>query len=117
LKLHTAPNPKTDQPATTGGDSPTATKAFAFAKQLAIMLGLLLAILQIGRAIGGSIDRQMFLHKQMLALKAGQNQAEEVNRELKDGLSSYRSSSGIERLARERLNLAGTDEVIVRIAK
>lgn len=87
------------------------------AKQGAILAISLLAIFQVGRAIHASIDRQIFLHKQTLALKAGEAQAEEINKELRDGLSSYRSSAGIERLARERLNLAGTDEVIIRIAK
>jgi cell division protein FtsB len=86
-------------------------------KQIGIMAVSLLAIFQVGRAIHSSIDRQIFLHKQTLALKAGEAQAEEINKELRDGLSSYRSSAGIERLARERLNLAGTDEVIIRIAK
>jgi len=90
---------------------------FGFLKQLGIMAVSLLAIFQVGRAIHVSIDRQIFLHKQTLALKAGEAQAEEINKELRDGLSSYRSSAGIERLARERLNLAGTDEVIIRIAK
>lgn len=86
-------------------------------KQLGIMAVSLLAVFQVGRAIHSSVDRQIFLHKQTLALKAGETQAEEINKELRDGLSSYRSSAGIERLARERLNLAGTDEVIIRIAK
>jgi hypothetical protein len=86
-------------------------------KQVMITLACLLAIWQIGRSINGSIERQMFLHKQTLALKAGQANAEEINKELRDGLSSSRSNTGIERLARERLNLAGTDEVILRLAK
>lgn len=92
-------------------------KAVSLLKQIGIMVVLLLGIFQIGRAIHTSVDRQMFLHKQTLALKAGQTQAEEINKELRDGLTSYRSSTGIERLARERLNLAGSEEVIIRIAK
>ncbi len=87
------------------------------AKQLAITLLCLLAIIQVGRSIQESLGRQMFLHKQTIALKAGQAQAEEINKELRDGLTSYRSNTGIERLARERLNLAAPDEVLVRIAK
>lgn len=86
-------------------------------KQITIMSVLLLGIYQVGRAIHTSVDRQIFLHKQSISLKAGEAQAEEINKELRDGLNSYRSSAGIERLARERLNLAGTDEVIIRIAK
>lgn len=77
----------------------------------------LLAIYQAGRSIYSSVERQMFLHQQEIALKQGETQAQEVNKELRDGLSSYRSSDGIERLARERLNLAGPEEMIVRIGK
>ncbi len=86
-------------------------------KQLLITAASLLAIFQVGRAIQGSIERQVFLHKQSMALKVGESQAEQINKELRDGLSNYRSSAGIERLARERLNLAGSDEVVIRIAK
>jgi cell division protein FtsB len=77
----------------------------------------LLALYHAGRSIAGSVERQLFLHNQAVALKAGQIQAQQVNKELRDGLTNYRSSSGIERLARERLNLAGTDEVVIRIGK
>lgn len=77
----------------------------------------LLALYHTGRSIAGSIERQIFLHNQAIALKAGQVQAQQVNKELREGLTNYRSSSGIERLARERLNLAGPDEVVVRIGK
>ena len=87
------------------------------ARQALIMIVTLLAIYHAGRAIYGSVERQVFLHGQEVALKASQEQAQEVNKELRDGLSSYRSSKGIERLARERLNLAGPDEMIVRIGK
>ena len=86
-------------------------------RELFIMLVTILALYHAGRSIWGSVDRQMFLHKEALTLKTGQSQAQDVNKELRDGLSSYRSSTGIERLARERLNLAGPDEIIVRIAK
>lgn len=81
------------------------------------MFVTLLAIYHCGRSIVGSGERQVFLHKQMIALKGGQSQAQEVNKELREGLTSYRSSTGIERLARERLNLAGPDEIVVRIGK
>ena len=86
-------------------------------RQIVIMAVTLVAIFQAGRSIIGSVNRQMYLHKQSNVLKEGQKQAEGVNKELRDGLTSYRSSSGIERLARERLNLAGPDEVIIRIGK
>ena len=86
-------------------------------KQVAIMAITMLAIFQAGRSISGSIDRQVYLKHQAQVLADGQRQAEEVNKELRDGLSSYRSSQGMERLARERLNLAGPDEIIVRIGK
>lgn len=82
-----------------------------------IMCVTLLALYHAGRSIAGSVERQMFLHQQAASLKAGQLQAQQVNRELRDGLTNYRSSNGIDRLARERLNLAGTDEVVVRIGK
>lgn len=76
-----------------------------------------LAIFHACKAIYESVQHQFYLHKQTLALKAGHTQAQEMNKELREGLSSYRSSSGIERLARERLNLSGADEIIVRISK
>lgn len=103
----------------TGGTATSeATKeTLTLARQVLIAAVCLFAIWQVGRSIQASVERQLFLHKQSLALKAGQTQAMEINKELRDGLSSYRSSTGIERLARERLNLAGTDEVILRIAK
>jgi len=92
----------------------TKTKAV---REFSIMVVTLLAIFHACRSISDSLERQMFLHKQSIALRTGQEQAQDVNRELRDGLTSYRSSSGIERLARERLNLAGPDEVVVRIGK
>lgn len=86
-------------------------------RQLLVMAVCLFAIWQVGRSIHSSIDRQIYLHNQQLALKAGQQQAHDINKELRDGLTSYRSNTGIERLARERLNLAGNEEVIIRLAK
>lgn len=86
-------------------------------KHLIVMGLTCVALFQAGRAIYISVDRQVFLHKQAARLKEGQRQAEEINKELRDGLSSYKSASGVERLARERLNLAGQDEVILRISK
>lgn len=82
-----------------------------------IMAVTLLAIFHAGKSIVGSVERQVFLHHQAVALEGGQVQARQINKELRDGLKNYRSSSGIERLARERLNLAGPDEVVVRITK
>jgi cell division protein FtsB len=95
----------------------TSTSKRKAAREIAIMLVTLLAMYHAGRSIVDSVGRQFFLHKQAIALRSGQQQAQQVNKELREGLTSYRSSSGIERLARERLNLAGPDEVIVRIAK
>jgi cell division protein FtsB len=86
-------------------------------RQLVIMVITSIAIYQAGRSIVGSCQRQVYLHQQANALKDGRRQAEEINKELRDGLSSYRSSTGIERLARERLNLAGPDEIVIRIGK
>ena len=86
-------------------------------REVLIMCITVLALYHAGRSIYNSVERQIFLHQQQVALKQSHQQAQEVNKELREGLSSYRSSSGIERLARERLNLAGPDEVIVRIGK
>jgi len=86
-------------------------------RECAIMLVTCLAIFHACKSIYSSVHHQFYLHKQTLALKSGHTQAQEVNKELREGLSSYRSNSGIERLARERLNLAGSDEIIVRISK
>lgn len=98
------------------GYSSAMTKAKSV-RELIVMVVTLLAIYHAGRSIASSAERQIFLHNQMIALKQGQAQAQEVNRELREGLTSYRSSKGIERLARERLNLAGQDEIVVRIGK
>ena len=86
-------------------------------KQIAIMVITCVALFQAGRSIVSSVERQCYLKKQATTLKDGQKQAEEINKELRDGLTSYRSHTGIERLARERLNLAGQDEVVIRIGK
>jgi cell division protein FtsB len=86
-------------------------------REFLIMGVTFLALYNAGRSIYDSVERQVFLRTQAVALKSGQEQAAEINKELRDGLSSYRSSNGIERLARERLNLAGPDEVVVRIGK
>jgi cell division protein FtsB len=86
-------------------------------RELLILFLTLVGIIQAGRSVFTSVERQAFLQKQGIALKIAQAQAQEVNKELREGLMSYRSSKGIERLARERLNLAGQDEIIVRIAK
>ncbi|MBX9720138.1 MAG: septum formation initiator family protein [Candidatus Obscuribacterales bacterium] len=86
-------------------------------REIAIILVTCLAIFHACKSIYGSVEHQFYLHKQTIALKVGHTQAQEVNKELREGLSNYRSSSGIERLARERLNLSGSDEIIVRISK
>lgn len=86
-------------------------------RETLILLITCLALYHAGRSIIDSCQRQLFLHKQAAVLKDGQLQAQEVNKELREGLSSYRSSAGIERLARERLNLSGPEEIVVRIGK
>jgi cell division protein FtsB len=86
-------------------------------RELSIMVVTCLAIYHAGRSIYSSIERQLLLHSQASSLKGGLKQAEEVNQDLRDGLTNYRSSNGLERLARERLNLAGQDEIIVRLGK
>jgi cell division protein FtsB len=106
-----------------GGDLRMRTKvsyskpASKLTRELCIMVVLCLAIYHAGRSIYDSIERQVFLNWQAQALKKGQRQAEEINADLREGLTNYRSSSGIERLARERLNLAGHDEIMLRIGK
>ena len=86
-------------------------------RELLIGTITLFAIFHACKSIVGSVDHQFYLHKQALVLRSGQEQSRQVNKELRDGLTNYRSSSGIERLARERLNLAGADEIIVRTGK
>lgn len=86
-------------------------------REVLILAVTVLALYHAGRSIWSSVDRQIFLHNQSVALKSGQCQSQEINKELREGLSNYRSSTGIERLARERLNLAGSDEIIVRLGK
>ncbi len=75
------------------------------------------AIFQAIKSIYGSVDRQVFLLGQAQALKTTEKQALEINRDLCEGLNSYQTPAGIERLARERLNLVGKDEIMVRIGK
>jgi cell division protein FtsB len=86
-------------------------------REVVIMAITCLAIYHAGRSIAGSIERQVFLHQEAATLKGSQRQNEEINKELREGLSNYRTSNGIEKLARERLGLAGQDEIIVRIGK
>jgi len=86
-------------------------------RELLIMAVTLLVLAYAGQSIWNSMERQWFLYQQSAALKNGQAQVQEINQELKEGLANYRSSAGIEKLARERLNLAGPNEVIVRISK
>lgn len=86
-------------------------------REVMVMLVTLLATYHAGRAIVSSVERQIFLHRQTNVLRIGQAQSQEINKELREGLSNYRSSSGLERLARERLNLAGPEEIVVRISK
>jgi cell division protein FtsB len=86
-------------------------------RELLILSITSLALYNAGRSISDSIHRQIFLHEQSDTLKKGQSQAQQINKELREGLSNYRSSKGIERLARERLNQAGPDEVIVHVGK
>ncbi len=69
------------------------------------------------KSIYGSVQREIFLNGQIQALKNGQKQATEINKDLQGGLTSYSSPAGLERLARERLNLAGKDEILIRIGK
>ncbi len=59
--------------------------------------------------------RQILLRERSYALHKNLESATDLNGELKQGLNNYLSSYGMERLARERLNLAGKDEVIIRL--
>lgn len=86
-------------------------------KEILIFAVTALALYNAGRSISDSFERQIFLSEQSKVLHKGQQQAQQINKELRDGLSNYRSSKGIEHLARERLNQAGPDEVIVHIGK
>lgn len=86
-------------------------------RELLISLVTIFAIFHACKSIAGSVEHQVYLHRQAIALRSGQEQARQVNKELRDGLTNYRSSSGIERLARERLNLAGAEEIIIRTGK
>ncbi len=86
-------------------------------REFAVMAITILAIYHAGRSIWNSVERQVFLHAQSLALRASQQQNEDINKDLREGLANYRTSNGIEKLARERLGLAGQDEIVVRIGK
>ncbi len=86
-------------------------------KELFIMAIICFASYHALKSIYGSVERQMFLYEQTQALKITQKQALEANRDLADGLNNYSSDAGLERLARERLNLVGKDEIMIRIGK
>jgi cell division protein FtsB len=86
-------------------------------RELLIFAVTCLALYNAGRSIADSVERQFFLSEQSKILHRGQAQAQQINKELREGLANYRSSNGIEHLARERLNQAGPDEVIVHIGK
>jgi len=86
-------------------------------KELFLIAITCFAIFQAVKSIYGSLDRQVFLLGQAQALKETEKQALEINKDLCDGLNSYHSPAGIERLARERLNLVGKDEIMIRIGK
>ncbi len=86
-------------------------------KELFIMAIICFASYHALKSIFGSVERQIFLYEQIQALKTAQKQALEANKDLADGLTNYKSEAGLERLARERLNLAGKDEIMVRIGK
>lgn len=87
------------------------------AKELFLMLIACFAIFQAVKSVYTSVDRQVFLLRQTQSLKDSEKQALEINKDLANGLNSYHSAQGIERLARERLNLVGKDEIMVRIGK
>jgi len=86
-------------------------------KELFVMAIISFASFHALKSIYGSIERQLFLYNQIQALKTAQKQATEANRDLSEGLTNYKSAAGLERLARERLNLVGKDEIMVRIGK
>ena len=75
------------------------------------------AMFQTIKSIYTSLNRQVFLLSQCQALKETEKQALEINKDLCDGLNSYHSPAGIEKLARERLNLVSKDEIMIRIGK
>jgi cell division protein FtsB len=88
-----------------------------FIKELFVMAIICFATFHALKSIYGSVQRQIFLQRQIQSLKTGRKQAVEINKDLQGGLNSYNSKEGLERLARERLNLAGKDEVLIRIGK
>jgi cell division protein FtsB len=86
-------------------------------KELFIMAIICFASFHALKSIYGSVERQISLYEQIQSLKTAQKQATEANKDLAGGLNNYRSPAGLERLARERLNLVGKDEIMVRIGK
>ena len=92
------------------------TKSRLF-REFFVMAITCFAIFQAIKSIYGSLERQIFLYGQTQALKSAQKQALEMNKDLRSGLTSYQSLTGVEKLARERLNLVGKDEIMVRIGK
>ncbi len=84
-------------------------------KQVGFSIALIICLFYAVRSISENSQRQMLLRERSYALHKSLEQATDLNQELKQGLNNYLSSYGMERLARERLNLAGKDEVVVRI--
>jgi cell division protein FtsB len=92
------------------------TKPKLITEIFALVLALFF-LYQAGRSVACSIEHQFFLYQQKTALAQGRIQTEQVNRELRQGLVHYQSPKGLEKLARERLNVAQPGEIVIRLGK
>lgn len=76
---------------------------------------LLLCLILVVRSSFLSIQKNIFLGMKVRQLNNLHEKASEKNERLKDELKSYKNMSGFEGIARNKLKMAGQDEVLVII--
>ncbi|MDD3150951.1 MAG: septum formation initiator family protein [Candidatus Gastranaerophilales bacterium] len=76
---------------------------------------LIICLIQVARGAYLNIAKYITLHSKYNQLKELNEEAVAKNSELKQELKDYTSYKGVEELARNNLNMAGKDEVLVII--
>jgi cell division protein FtsB len=72
-------------------------------------------LIQITVGTGMNIARTISLNSKISKIEQMQKEAKLTNQSLKEELEKYTSSKGIEALARDKLKMAGKNEVLVII--
>jgi len=76
---------------------------------------LIICLFQVGRGAYLNVAKYFVLNSQLGKLKEINLKSKEQNKHLKEELHNYNSTKGVEEIARNKLNLAGADEVLVII--